>query len=158
MRQLLFILTLLLTNSEQSFGQTSTFTDTTFKVGDKLVASPIYFELNKAIIKRESYSYLDSLAVFLIENKNLVIEVGNHTDSRTSNKYSTCLSCKRAKVIVSYLISKGVPTERLTAIGYLDTKPIITDAEIEKLQSKEEIEKAHQINRRTEFKIVRVDY
>lgn len=157
MRQLLFILTLLLTNSELSFGQTATFTDTTFKVGDKLRSSPIYFELNKETIRQESYSYLDSLAIFLIKNNNLVIEIANHNDTRWSDKYSRCLSCIRAKAIANYLISKGVQADRLIARGYNGTQPLISEAEIEKLKSKEEIEKAHQTNRRTEFKIVRVD-
>ena len=158
MKQLFILFTILQINSELSFGQSATFTDTTFKVGDKLVASPIYFELNKDNIRQESYSYLDSLAVFLIKNNNLVIEIANHTDTRWSDKYSRCLSCTRAKAIMKYLISKGVQAERLIARGYNGTQPLISDAEIEKLKTKEEIEKAHQTNRRTEFKIIRVDY
>ncbi len=141
-----------------ALGQLNEIPDSNLKAGYVFPPRQILFEYNKATLKPEAIPCLDSLAEFLVKHKTLVIEVGNHTDTRWSDKYSSCLSCKRARAIADYLISKGLPPDRLLPKGYNATKPLIPHSEIEKLQNKEEIEKAHSINRRTEFKILRTDY
>ena len=80
------------------------------------------------------------------------IEIGGHTDVRGSN--NLVLSQSRAKAVYSYLISKEVPAERMIFKGYGSTIPIITLAEIELLSTDKAKEKAHQANRRTEYKIL----
>jgi peptidoglycan-associated lipoprotein len=132
-----------------SYGQNYTLQDTVFNVGDVLITHNIKFDFNKTTIRSENYTFLDSMAFFLLENKNLVIEVSNHSDERGSNQYSTCLTCKRAKAIADYLISKGIGINRLLAKGYNGSKPLIKGAKTEE---------EHQQNRRTEFKILRTDY
>lgn len=134
--------------------QTLTFNDTIFKVGQYLPKGKVYFEFDKSEIKAESFPYLDSIADFLLKYQTLKIEVENHTDSRWSDKYSRCLTCSRAKAVVSYLISKGVKPERLIAKGYNNMELLIPESEINKMKTKDEIEKAHQANRRTQFKIL----
>jgi hypothetical protein len=141
-----------------AIGQTVSFSDTIFKIGDKLPIRPIHFELAKSNILTDSHPFLDSIADFLVKNKNLSIEVGVHTDTRWTDKYSTCLSCNRAKAIANYLISKGIQPDRLIPKGYNDKEPLISEEEINKLKTIEEKEKAHQINRRTEFKIISTNY
>lgn len=158
MKNFLIILTIVFASNLIAFGQTVSLSDTIFKIGDKLPVRPIFFDFNKSNILTDSYPYLDSIADFLMKNKNLSIEVGVHTDTRWSDKYSTCLSCNRAKAIVNYLISKGIKPDRLYSKGYNDTEPLILDEEINKLKTIEEKEKAHQINRRTEFTIISTDY
>lgn len=158
MRNFLNILTIVFASNFIAIGQTVSLSDTIFKIDDKLPIRPILFDFAKSNILTESYPYLDSIADFLVKNKNLSIEVGVHTDTRGSDKYSTCLSCNRAKAIVNYLISKGIQSDRLYSKGYNDKEPLISDAVINKLKTIEEKEKAHQINRRTEFKIISTDY
>lgn len=132
-----------------SYGQKYTLQDTVFNVGDVLIEHNIMFDFNSAVIRSENYAFLDSMASFLLKNRNLIIEVSNHSDERGSNHYSVCLTCKRAKSIADYLISKGIDTNRLLAKGYNGSKPLIKGAKTEE---------EHQQNRRTEFKILRTDY
>lgn len=138
-------------------GQTTSFEDTLLKKDNKLPIRPVLFEFDKSTIRAESYPYLDSIADFLVKNKTLCIEVGVHSDTRWSEKYSTCLTCKRAKAVEIYLIEKGIDPDRISSKGYNDKEPLITDAEIKKLKSLNDKEKAHQTNRRTEFKIISTD-
>ncbi len=132
-----------------SYAQKFTLQDSVFKNGDVLITYSITFDLNKAELKPESYAFLDSVASFLLHNKNVTLEISNHCDERWSDKYSTCLTCKRAKAIAEYLIFKGVESNRLVAIGYNDKKPLIKGAKTEE---------EHQKNRRSEFKILRTDF
>lgn len=132
-----------------SYGQKFTLQDTTVKSGAILISYDIMFDCNSAVIEPESVVFLDSVAIFMLQHKTLIIEVGQHCDERFLDSYSTCLTCQRAKVIVDYLIKKGVSAKRLVAKGYNDEKPLIKGAKREE---------EHQINRRTEFKILKTDY
>lgn len=128
-----------------------------FKVGDVYISNPkILFEFANWSIKNESYAHLDRIADFLISHDSLVIEIGVHTDSRESDWSSRRLDVKRAESIQEYLNNKGVELDRLTAQGYGKTVLIISDIEIEKMQTAQEREEAHAVNRRTEFKIIEV--
>jgi peptidoglycan-associated lipoprotein len=100
----------------------------------------------------------------------------SHTDARDTEEYNQDLSQKRAQVVVQYLIDKGIETERLSPKGYGESTPKIVDNDIVKqnpflragtplteqyinsLESDEQKEIAHQINRRTEFRVLRTDY
>jgi peptidoglycan-associated lipoprotein len=101
---------------------------------------------------------LNGLISTLNNNQNITIELGSHTDTRDNNKNNAVLSQKRAQSVVDYLISKGIAADRLAAKGYGEDRPLISDAEIANLKSKEEKEAAHQKNRRSEFKVLREDY
>ena len=101
---------------------------------------------------------LNSLYKTLIDNPTIIIELSAHTDSRGDNKSNEKLSQARAQSCVDYLISKGIPTERMKAVGYGERKLKISDAQIAKAKTKEEKEALHQINRRTVFKIISWDY
>lgn len=116
--------------------------------GDIYISRDIFFDLDKESIRPECYIYLDSIVAFLKQNNNLTIEISVHCDERYSNIYSTCLTCNRAKSVANYIISKGIQTDRITSLGFNDTKPIIQGAKTED---------EHRINRRTEFKVVRND-
>ncbi|MBK7569335.1 MAG: OmpA family protein [Bacteroidetes bacterium] len=129
--------------------QNFTLQDTTLKQVQTLVTYNIQFEIAKSTLKEESYLYLDTIVIFLQRNNNLVMEVGNYFDERWSAESSRCLTCLRADKIVEYLISKGIDSDRLTAVGYDDSNPIIKNAKTED---------EHLVNRRTEFKILRTDF
>lgn len=160
-RPLLFWTVALGLTSVTAFGQTFTLAETSFKVGTVYRTYEIVFDLDKTTLNPSSYAHLDSIADFMKKNKSLVIEVGIHSESRICEqeaKMSRNLFKSRAKSVVGYLVQKGIDSERIIPIGYGCSQPLITDFQIEKMKTKEEKEKAYQINRRTEFKILRTDY
>ena len=136
----------------------------------------IFYDFGKWDLRPESMVSLDKLVETLNDNPNITIELMSHTDSRDTEEYNLDLSQKRAQSVVDYLIAKGIERERLTARGYGEASPKVVDAlivqespflrsgatlteqYINALQSDEQKEIAHQINRRTEFRVLRTDY
>lgn len=133
----------------------------------------IEYDFDKATLRPESKEILDKLYDFLNINSNLVVEINSHTDNRGSDSYNMNLSKRRAQSCVDYLISKGIPKERLTAKGYGESQPnylkgangkpvigndgkriYLTKEYIDAEPSEEVQEEYHQRNRRTSFKVV----
>lgn len=133
-----------------------TLHDTAFSKGD-ILREYLAFEYDKPVITASGKPRLDSIADFLLRHKNLIIEVGQHLDARYNPRYSTQLDKRRARYLVEYLVTKGVDASQLVYRGYADTIPVISEDEIKKLKTKEEQELAHQKNRRTEFKIIKIN-
>ena len=100
---------------------------------------------------------LDFLLDLLVRNENLVIQLEAHTDSRGTDSANKKLSQKRAETCVNFLLDKGLSADRLVPFGHGEEMLIITDAQIAKLPASER-EDAHQVNRRTVFRIIRFDY
>ena len=110
----------------------------------------IYYELDKADLRPESKKGLDSLYSILMAYPTIQIEISSHTDSRGSNNYNEDLSQRRAESVVRYMVStKKVPENRLVARGYGETKLLNKCADGVNCSEEE-----HQINRRTEFRIL----
>lgn len=101
---------------------------------------------------------LDFLYQTLVDNPTIIIELQAHTDSRGSADYNQDLSQRRAQSCVDYLISKGIPAERMVARGYGKSKLRISDQQIKAMKTEEEKEAAHQKNRRTTFAVLSFDY
>jgi len=136
----------------------------------------IFYDLNKADLRPESTVALDGLVEILNDNPNVTIELSAHTDFRGSKEANLDLSQRRAQSVVDYLIKKGINPDRLVAKGYGEEKPkkvtrkiaakypflkvgdVLDEDFINKLPTQEEKEIAHQINRRTEFKVIRTDF
>ena len=136
----------------------------------------IFYEFDKATLTPESTASLDELVTLLENNPNVTIELGSHCDFRGSDKYNEKLSQKRAESVVNYLIEQGIDAERLTAKGYGESSPksilkkvtekypflkendVLTEQFINAIQSEEEQEICHQLNRRTEFRVLRTTY
>lgn len=113
---------------------------------DKIfVLENIYYDLDKADIREDAALELDKLVTILNDNPELKIELSSHTDDRAPDDYNMRLSERRARSAVEYLISQGISQNRLEAKGYGETKLIIPNAKTEE---------EHQVNRRTEFKIL----
>jgi outer membrane protein OmpA-like peptidoglycan-associated protein len=130
-------------------------TDSTFEPGS-LMPCRVIFDFNKGTIRPESKPLLDSIAGFLIAHPKLVIEVNNHRDSRGSDMYSQDITKTRSKSVRDYFISRGVPPAQVMYKGYGETLPLVSDAYINQMQSKEAQEGLHQLNRRTELRIISV--
>lgn len=135
----------------------------------------IFYEFDKADLTPESTDALDKLVVMMEENPNITIELGAHCDYRGNDAYNQRLSQRRAESVIKYMIQHGVKSDRLTAVGYGETRPkIITkkiaesykflaqnDTLTEKFiltKSKDEQEILNSLNRRTEFKVLRTTY
>ncbi len=114
----------------------------------------VFFALNQAVLQEESFVELAKLSSFLKANTALTVEIGGHTDTRGDEKENRKLSEARAKAVVDYLITQGIESKRLQYKGYGETQPKINDEAINLLKTDKEKEKAHQQNRRTEYKIL----
>lgn len=114
------------------------------EIGQTIVLKNIFFDFDKATIRPESANELDRLIKLLTENPTLKIELGSHTDSKGSDDYNQKLSQSRSQSVVTYLIGKGISTDRLVAKGYGETMPVATN----------DTDAGRQENRRTEFKIL----
>ena len=128
-----------------------------FQIGRILECDHIYFHYDKGDIQWSdsiTVQSLNGVLAFMKKYPHLIIEIGNHTDSRGSAMYSRNISQLRARSLRDWFIKSGIASERLVAKGYLESRLLISDAEIKKLSTKEEKEKAHQMNRRTEFLII----
>lgn len=113
-----------------------------------IVLNNIYYDLDKANIRSDAAIVLDSLVGIMNDNPDIYIELGSHTDARADDDYNKDLSNRRAKSAVQYMIKNGVKPERIKAKGYGETALIIKNASTEE---------EHQVNRRTEFKVLRYD-
>ncbi|MCB8994279.1 MAG: OmpA family protein [Bacteroidales bacterium] len=145
---------------------------------DQVIELPnIYYDFGKWDLRPESMVALDKLVETLNDNPNITIELMSHTDSRGSAQDNQVLSQKRAQSVVDYLISKNIAPDRLQAKGYGESVPKVVDEKIagenkfltvgqvlsEEFinslpQTNNEQETAHQINRRTEFRVLSTDY
>ena len=135
----------------------------------------IFYDFDKATLRQESQVALDELVKLLNENPNVTIELSAHCDYKGSEAYNKQLSQRRAEAVVKYLIAKGIKADRLTPVGYGKMKPktirkkltekytwlkegdVLTEDFIKKLD-KEKQEVCNQLNRRTEFIVLRTTY
>ena len=136
----------------------------------------IFYEYDKATLTAESTASLNELVKLLELNPNVTIELGSHCDFRGSDNYNQRLSQARAESVVEYLTAAGVEKERLTAAGYGEESPkvvtkklsekhtflkegdLLTEEFIDALDSEEQKEVCHALNRRTEFQVLRTTY
>ena len=113
-------------------------------VGTVVTLKNVFFDFDKADLKPESFVELDKLADYLKTN-SIRIEIGGHTDNQGTDEYNDRLSENRAKSVYDYLVSKGIPADRLQYKGYGSRVPVADNA----------TEEGRAANRRTEFKIVK---
>jgi len=131
----------------------------------------IEYEYNKADLLPNSKDSLDYLYNIMTENPTIVIQLRSHTDFRGSLTYNQRLSQRRAQSCVDYLTTeKGIHPDRIKAKGMGESEPmaiknpdgsikiILDEKYIKGLKSKEEVEAAHQRNRRTDFKVIADDF
>jgi hypothetical protein len=114
------------------------------KVGETMLLTNVFYEIDSWELKNESMSELNTLADLLLDNKGLLMEIGGYTDATGSTEYNLALSEKRAMSVVNYLVHKGVLPDRLKYKGYGNTSPIGDNI----------TEEGRRLNRRTEAKII----
>jgi outer membrane protein OmpA-like peptidoglycan-associated protein len=113
----------------------------------EIILNPIFFEFDKSNITQEGAFELDKLVQVMKNNDKLVIFAKSHTDRRGSDSYNLTLSERRAQSTVQYIISKGIPAEKISGKGFGETEP---KAVCDKCTEEE-----HSQNRRSEFLIVK---
>jgi outer membrane protein OmpA-like peptidoglycan-associated protein len=117
--------------------------------GVKMTLNNIFFDKNKATIRKQSEVELETVYKLLKEHADVVVEVSGHTDNAGSDAINKKLSLDRAKAVVAYLTKKGVPAKQLIAKGYGSSQPV---AENKLPNGKPDLE-GMQKNRRVELKI-----
>ncbi|MBR6064790.1 MAG: OmpA family protein [Paludibacteraceae bacterium] len=135
----------------------------------------IFYEFGRWELTQASEKEMDGLIKLLNDNPNITIELSAHTDMKGNEEFNQELSQKRAQACCDYLIKKGIEKERLTPVGYGKSKPVIADKALNKqypfipvdqaldeefilkLKSDQQ-EICNQINRRTEFKVIKTTY
>ncbi len=119
-------------------------------LGKELKLNPIYFDFNKDNIRRDAAMELDKIVNIMQSNVSLVIELGSHTDSRGTKEYNQALSDRRARSSVGYIVYRGVENMRIYGKGFGESQ-LVNNCEDGVPCTEEE----HQLNRRTEFKVVK---
>ena len=135
----------------------------------------IFYDFDKATLRPESTAALDKLVTLLNENANVTIELSAHCDYKGSAEYNKGLAQRRAEAVVEYLTAHGIPEDRLKPVGYGKEKPktirrkltekypflkegdVLTEEFIKKLDEEQQ-EICNQLNRRTEFIVLRTTY
>lgn len=139
------------------------------------VIDNIFYDFDKATLRPESRAALDSMAQVLRDNPRVSIELSAHTDRKGTEAYNIDLSMRRARSVIDYLVAAGIDSVRLTPHGYGKSRPktvtprlakeypqfaegtVLDEEFIEQLPDADR-EIADQINRRTEFKVLSIDY
>ncbi len=109
----------------------------------------IYYDFDQAFIRDDAVEELQKLRSLMEENPQYIIEIGSHTDARGSGHYNQRLSQRRAESVVRWLSDKGINRSRLVARGYGETVNV-NDC----VNNVPCTEREHQMNRRTEFKVI----
>ena len=135
----------------------------------------IFFDYNSAALRPESAESLGELVQLLNDNSGVTIEIGAHCDYKGDDEYNHRLSQQRAESVVNYLISHGINKDRLTARGYGESQPktinkkvaeqydflhegTVLDEEFITGLPDNQQEICNQLNRRTEFRVIRTTY
>lgn len=123
---------------------------------DRLIkVDPIYFDLSKWNIRPDAAKVLDQIVAIMNEYPTLEIELGSHTDCRSSYKFNMDLSTKRAKASAEYIKKRITRPERIYGKGYGESQ-LLTNCPCEGKVKSTCTEEEHQMNRRTEFKIIKM--
>ncbi|MDE6207613.1 MAG: OmpA family protein [Muribaculaceae bacterium] len=144
-------------------------------ISKPVVIDNIFYDFDKATLRPESQAALDEMAQVLRDNPNVTIEMASHTDRKGTDAYNEDLSSRRAQSVIDYLISVGIQADRLQSHGYGESRPktitkklarlypqfkegdVLTEEYILALPEADQ-EVADQINRRTEFQVLSIDY
>jgi OmpA-OmpF porin, OOP family len=114
--------------------------------GFSLVLRNVFFATASYDLLDASRSELDRVVQLMRKNPGMIVEIGGHTDSEGSDTYNQTLSQNRAGSVRQYLVNAGIPGVQITAKGYGESMPVADN----------ETEAGRALNRRTEFRIIRM--
>jgi outer membrane protein OmpA-like peptidoglycan-associated protein len=113
-------------------------------IGAKIVLNNVFFDSGKAILRTESYPELNRLIAIMNQYPKLVVEISGHTDNVGSDSNNQKLSQKRAQAVVDYIVSQGVSSTQINAMGYGESQP----------RADNKTKAGKQLNRRVEAKVM----
>lgn len=105
----------------------------------------VHFDFDKYVIREDMKPLLEKNAQWLLKFPSVIVQVGGHCDERGTEEYNMALGEKRAEAAKKYLVSLGVPAERLQTVSYGKTQPLVKGVDDE----------SHYMNRRDEFTITK---
>ncbi len=117
---------------------------TPLAIGDKITLKNIYFELSKSDLLAASFAELDKLVAMMEDSPNMSIRLEGHTDIIGDHDKNLQLSQDRVAACRAYLIRQGIEASRIQAVGFGDTRPILTTGSDED----------RKVNRRVEFVVL----
>ncbi len=106
----------------------------------------VYFDLNSSYLNKKSKEVLDALTMILKASPAVELKVASHTDSRGSSDYNQWLSDRRVKRTIDYLVEKGIAVNRLSSEGHGEAD-LLNECDDNTYCPEEK----HQVNRRSEF-------
>ena len=118
------------------------------KLDKRIQVQHIYYDFDKWDIRPDAAERLDHVVTLMNDNPGMSVELGSHTDSRGDDSYNMELSHKRALSAVSYIVSEGIDSTRISAKGYGESQ--LANRCRNGVECSEE---EHQQNRRTELRI-----
>ncbi len=123
------------------------------KEKDRIVikTDEINFDYKLWYLRRDSKKAIDKVIILMKKYPEMIIEIGTHSDIRGNNRYNLELSQKRATSVRMYFLENGIEPDRISAIGYGETKPIVK-CKTEDACSEEQ----HEVNRRCEFVVIKM--
>ena len=169
-------------NQKQRLSPSSEEKDTLYYVDFEMIPynkpvilDNIFYDFDSATLRPESKDELGLLIDLLNEHPSVAIELAAHTDRKGSDEYNSDLSLRRAQSVVNYLSAHGINPQRLSAQGFGKTRPVkvskkmaeqfdflkegdlLTEEFIETLTLDQQ-EIADQINRRTSFEVIDLEF
>jgi peptidoglycan-associated lipoprotein len=144
----------------------------TITIEEPIVLENILYDFDDDRIREEAESDLQYVKELMDQYPDLKIELSSHTDNRGEDRYNENLSQRRAESARRWLVRNGISRDRIEAKGYGENRPqtvnaknaalhsflsegvVLTKEFIDGLESEEDQEVAHELNRRTEFKIL----
>lgn len=121
---------------------------------DKIVVKTddINFDYKLWYLRKDAKNTVDKVITLMKKHQKMVIEIGTHSDIRGYSQYNLELSQKRANSVLQYFIEKGIQKDRVSAVGYGETQPLI------KCKTEDSCtEEQHEVNRRCEFIIKKIE-
>ena len=118
-------------------------------IGDFAVGN-IYYDLDKYNIRPDAAAELDKLIVLMKQHPEFKLSIASHTDTRASGEYNIALSQRRSASVISYLQKRGINPARISSAAYGKTR-LLNDCTDGVPCTADQ----HQLNRRTEFRIIR---
>jgi peptidoglycan-associated lipoprotein len=144
----------------------------TLEINEPIVLENILYDFDSDRIREEAESDLRAVLEILNDYPEMVIELSSHTDSQGGDDYNEDLSQRRAESARRWLVREGIDRDRIVAKGYGESQPqtvnaraaaladflnegdVLTPEFIDALETQEQKERAYELNRRTEFKIL----
>jgi len=115
--------------------------------GQTINIEKLFFEADTSAINQESYPVLEEVYAFLNENRDVIVEIGGHTNNIPDHDYCDDLSMQRAREVANFLVNRGIPLQRVQYKGYGKRKPLVSN----------KTSMGRKKNQRVEIKILSMD-